>query len=117
MAYIPNAADAFTVYMLAVTYVVNPGRGLQLPDTYLKWYEVRPQDMTFSAEYVQEARDFLRTEVEAGRLKIANQLGFVQLHHCRNVDFLLVTTWCYSNESWETAYVKELATGGRLNSY
>ncbi|MGA7731525.1 MAG: hypothetical protein WCD37_09670 [Chloroflexia bacterium] len=86
--------------------VVMPGEGLVLPSAYLKWYDIYPPDVEISREQVAESRAFLEAEVEAGRLILEGDLGFVLLHRAGGVLLLLVTTWRNTNEMWESVYVK-----------
>lgn len=85
---------------------VTPGKDLSVPDAYLKWYDIYPSDKTLSQELQQESRAFVQLEVEKGKLSIENQLGFVILHSCDSVIFLIIATWCNTNELWKTVYSK-----------
>jgi hypothetical protein len=97
--------------------LVTPGADLGLPGAYLKWYEIRRMLAPISAELVQESRDFLREQMETGRLGIENQVGFVVLHRGDGPSgpntylMLMVMTWRNTNELWQTVYTQDL-TGG-----
>jgi hypothetical protein len=67
--------------------------------------------MPIAPELNTEAREFLLGEIASGRLGQTGELGFVILHDCGDVAFLLVSTWRNSNELWETAYVKQADNG------
>lgn len=96
-----------------VTKSITPGPGLALLQAYLKWYDVRQPDVEIPVELDAEGRDFLRAEVEAGRLAIDGELGFVICHRCGDsFSFLLVCTWRNQNEMWETVYGQDVAAGG-----
>src|SRR5262249_3496173 len=96
-----------------VAKLVTPGEDLRLPNAYLKWYDIRLPDVEISQEQVAESRAFLEAEVEAGRLKIEGELGFVLLHRAGPVLLLMPTTWRNTNELWESVYVKDVTqTGG-----
>ncbi|MEU4238539.1 hypothetical protein [Actinoplanes sp. NPDC026619] len=90
-----------------VTKVAAPGPPLTLPDVYLKWYRLHREDQVISVD----AHAFLATEITAGRLPLAGDLGFV-VHHLSgdHVHLLLVCTWRGNNEMWETVYARDLRT-------
>jgi hypothetical protein len=83
-----------------------------LPGCCLKWYDIWPADVTIAAKQREDARSFLKEEIESRRLLIESDLGFVLLHHCGQVILLLVVTWRNTNEMWESVYVKDLQTNG-----
>jgi hypothetical protein len=88
--------------------VAEPGAGLSLAGGYLKWYEIRRPHVEMPPALIRESREFLQTETASDRLRLHNQLGFVELHHCTSVAFLLVFTWNNDNEMWMTVYIKDL---------
>lgn len=92
--------------------LVTSGNDLCLPHAYLKWYDICRSDEVLSQELYQESRAFVQSEVETGRLNIENQLGFVLLHSCETVVFLIVSTWCNTNELWKTVYLKDRTRSG-----
>jgi hypothetical protein len=96
-----------------VTKQIAAGPPLVLPETYLKWYELRRADQTIDAAVGALARDFLGAEVAAGRLAIAGDLGFA-VHHLsgEHIHLLLVFTWRGNNEMWETVYLKDARLNG-----
>jgi hypothetical protein len=85
---------------------VTPGKGLRIPHAYLKWYDIYRSDTPPAQELRQESRAFVQSEVETGKLNIENQLGFVILHSCESVIFLIVATWQNTNELWKTVHSK-----------
>lgn len=97
--------------------LVTVGADLSLPSAYLKWYDIRRHAVDMPPELERESRTFLCEEVEAGRLVIDRQLGFVELHHCTTVAFLLVFTWNNDNELWETHYIKDLGADGPFQRF
>ena len=76
-------------------------------DGQLKWYNIYREQAAIAGEVQQEARDFLCGEVTSGRLPIASELGFVILHRTGDAFLLLVCTWRYDNELWETVYLSD----------
>ena len=48
--------------------IAEPGEDIALPDGYLKWYDVRPEQAVIPAEIRAEAREFLQSESGSGRL-------------------------------------------------
>ena len=109
---IPNLSQLGNIVPEGYLYYekrVTPGDDLALPNAYLKWYDLCPDDAPITPEQAAEARAFLAAEVEAGRLKLADQLGFVILHWAGSVLLLLLTTWANTNEMWEAVYVKPAA--------
>jgi hypothetical protein len=89
-----------------VQKLVRPNVGLVLPNAWLKWYDISRPGIDLD-EAGREAREFLLDEVEANRLQLGNRLGFVLLHHCASMAFLIVLTWNNENELWQTVYEKE----------
>ena len=57
--------------------IVRPGAGLNLSNAYLKWYDLYPSDAEITLEQVSECRAFIASEVDAGRLNLNGDLGFV----------------------------------------
>ncbi len=90
--------------------LVRAGTDLVLPDAYLKWYEIGLEGVDLS-ELAQESRALLEAESAAGRLRLENQLGFLEVHHCNYVAFLIVCTWNNNNELWQTVFIKDLDAG------
>jgi hypothetical protein len=87
---------------------ITPGDDLIAGDAHLKWYDIRRADAVISDEAQRDARAFVEAEIEAGRLNIQDELGFVILHLCgESFFFLIISTWRSANELWETVYAKE----------
>lgn len=99
--------------------IITPGDDLVLPNAYLKWYDLYPDDAPITAEQSAEARAYLAAEVEAGRLKLADELGFVILHRAGSMLLLMLMTWRQTNEIWESVYFKsvEQADGYRPTEF
>ena len=96
-----------------VPKIAVPGEDILLPDGYLKWYDVRVEHAMIPDEVRAEARAFLQSESESGRLKLDGDLGFVIFHLCgESFYFLIVCTWRNQNEMWETLYAQDLQHGG-----
>jgi len=91
--------------------IVTPGEDLALTNAYLKWYDLYPDDAVITAEQADGARAFLVKEVEAGRLTLGGELGFVILHRAGSVLLLLLTVWRNTNEMWEAVYMKPAVEG------
>src|SRR5947209_3449864 len=87
--------------------LTTPGADFPLPNAYLKWYNTYRPEGGLSPEAVEESRVFLQQEVDQGRVKLDGELGFVVLHFCDAVVFLIIATWRNVNELWDTVYVKE----------
>jgi hypothetical protein len=96
-----------------VAKAITPAAALQLPDAYLKWYQLCRADQAISAAMDTEARVIVRDEAAAGRLPISGDLGFA-IHHLSGefIHLLLVLTWRSNNEMWETAYYRDVRDGG-----
>jgi hypothetical protein len=106
---IPNLNDLGNVVPGGYAYyekLVRPDEGLSLPNAFLKWYDLYPSDAEITREQVDECRAFIEAEVDAGRLKLDGDLGFVILHRAGSVLLLLITTWRNTNEMWESVYAK-----------
>jgi hypothetical protein len=91
--------------------LVIPSEDVNLPNAYLKWYNIRRLDLAITPELEEETHTFIRHEVESGRLQLKDDLGFVILHLAGSVAMLMVCTWRNENEIWETVYHKYLDTG------
>ena len=97
--------------------LIAPGPTLRLGRTPLKWYEIRRPDATMPEGLDEFTRAFLRAEVEARRLDLEGQPGFVMLHladsngRANSVALLLVSTWNQANELWESVYWKPVDGG------
>jgi hypothetical protein len=90
--------------------LVRSGTDLVLPDAFLKGYEISLEGVDLT-ELSRESRGFLESESAADRLQLENQLGFLEVHHCTSVAFLIVCTWNNVNELWQTVFVKDLDAG------
>jgi hypothetical protein len=97
--------------------MITPGLAFRLGRADLKWYEIRRPDAPIPDGLVGETQGFLRAELEARRLDIDGQPGFVMLHLAdskagpNSVALLLVSTWRFANELWESVYWKPLDGG------
>jgi hypothetical protein len=87
---------------------VRPGPALETADVYLKWSLIEPESMPITPTQVNEAQTFLLEELNTGRLKLHNEVGFVVQHRCAKVLILYVCTWRGDNEVWETLYHTQL---------
>jgi hypothetical protein len=86
---------------------IYPGGNLTLPDACLKWYDIRRADQAATPEVSDEAREFLRAEVAAGRLAFRKEIGFVLLHRDGEKYFMLVCVWREKNEMWQGLFFKD----------
>lgn len=86
---------------------ITPAPAFEAAGLHLKWYDIAFTFLAVSPELNAEARQFLSGEIESGQFRGAQELGFVILHDCGDVVFLLASTWRNSNELWETIYVKQ----------
>ncbi|HXH39099.1 MAG TPA: hypothetical protein VNN08_10765 [Thermoanaerobaculia bacterium] len=104
-----NVPDSYEHY----PKLIVPSDDLIVAEAHLKWYDIMREDAAISAPVKREAREFLRSEVEGGRLNISGDLGFVIFHLCgESFFFLIVCTWRNTNELWETVYSKDTAAPG-----
>jgi len=107
-------SKSFSTDYVHHTRYVQPGPDFILPDIRLKWYEIHRPEVELPVGLSDESRQFIKEEVEAGRLPLANESGFVMLHlgdepSSRNTfAMLFVCTWRYGNELWRTLYTKSL---------
>ena len=83
---------------------VRPGPALETSDVYLKWSLIEPESLPITPTQVNYAQEFLLEELNSGRLKLHNEVGFVVQHRCAKVLILCVCTWRGDNEVWETLY-------------
>lgn len=111
---IPNlsALGAITAEYQHYDKHVESGADLSLPGAYLKWYDIHRTPAGMPPALIQESRAYLLAEATTGNLRFTNQLGFIELHHCVTVAFLLVCSWNNDNELWMAQYVKDLENGG-----
>jgi hypothetical protein len=106
---IPNLAHLGNVVPEGYRYyqkTVTPRDGLALPNAYLKWYDLYPPDAPITPDQASHALAFLRSEADAGKLDLRDNLGFVILHRAGSSLLLLVTTWRNTNEMWLSSYYK-----------
>lgn len=96
--------------------IITPGEDLVLPGAYLKWYDLYPDEDPITETQSADTRAFLASEVEAGRLKLQDELGFVILHRAGSVLLLLLTTWRNTNEMWESVWWKPAEGEGRYKT-
>ena len=89
----------------------TPGELLNIKGASLKWYNLNPPETKITEQQVQEAKAFLKSDAESGRLKLEGELGFAILHLAGDYLLLLVSTWRRTNEIWETSYWKKV--GGK----
>jgi hypothetical protein len=87
-----------------VEKIMQPAAALIAPGLYQKWYLVHPPERQFSAGDIADAQDFMRAEVEGGRLALLNEVGFTVQHRCASVDIFYVCSWRGNNELWESIY-------------
>jgi hypothetical protein len=92
--------------------VARPGEALVTPAVYLKWYDIYYEETPFAPQLVDEAHSFLLAELEAGRLALKNEIGFVVHHQCSGAYILYICPWRNENELWETIYIKDLTANG-----
>ncbi len=108
---IPDQFETLDPEYRSYRKTVRPGVDLMLPDAYLKWYDIAAEGVDLG-RLGQEARAYLEGEHQAGRLRLQDRLGFLELHHCDAVAFLIVFTWNNNNEMWQSAWAKDLANDG-----
>jgi hypothetical protein len=112
-----SAIGAITPGFQHINKLVTAEADHSLPAAYLKRYDIRRHDVDMPPGLARESREFLRAEVEAGRLFINHQVGFVDLHHCTTSLFLLVFTWNNDNEPWAMHHTKSLQDAGSIQRF
>ncbi|RJQ75783.1 hypothetical protein D5S17_20505 [Pseudonocardiaceae bacterium YIM PH 21723] len=83
---------------------IVPADDLILPGAHLKWYDIYLAGRDTPAEVRDQAREFLKTEVDAGRLEFRDELGYAMLHLDGEGYFLLVIVWRNTNEMHQVLY-------------
>jgi hypothetical protein len=91
---------------------VEPRAALETDGFAFKWYDIGFAERPLSPELHDEARNLLVNEIASEAIESTGQTGFVLLHDCGDVVFLLISTWCGNNELWESVYVKRPELGG-----
>ncbi len=107
----PNTTSPVREDFAYTQKLVRRVEDLVLSNAWLKWYEISRPGVDLG-DLGSEARQFLRDEVRQGRLRLEQRFGFVLLHHCSDVVFLIVLTWNNDNELWQTTFVRELDGNG-----
>jgi len=92
--------------------VVAPGKPLELPGLYLKWYEVRCPDVIVPLPFIRETRKFIERELSSDKFNKGHGIGFVVLHDSSPYTYLLIGIWNGVQEMWETLYIKETESDG-----
>jgi hypothetical protein len=87
-----------------VAKLVESSDDLSLPTAYLKWYDIRREDLVVDPDVRLRARDFIAVEAEVGGLVLDNELGFVIFHRSGDGYFLIVCTWRNANEMHQTMW-------------
>lgn len=91
---------------------IIPSDGIDLGNTYLKWYDIARADAPIDPDLQDEARAFLQSEAKRGALKLNDELGFVFLHRCgESFYFLCANSWRNNNELWSTVYYADESVG------
>jgi hypothetical protein len=109
-------SKSFTTDYVHHQRIAVPGPDFVLPSIQLKWYQIHRPGVEISDVLIEESRRFIKVEIEGGRLKIANEFGFVMLHlgdepPSRNTfAMLFACTWRNNNELWRTLYTKSLGS-------
>ena len=107
---LPHLENLGNVVPEGYTYyekLVTPGEDLSLPRAYLKWYDIYAPGAEITPDAATRTRAFLASEIEAGRLALEGDLGFVLLHRADPGLLLLVITWRQTNEMWVSLYMQD----------
>lgn len=83
---------------------------LTIPGGWLKWYDIALPEVDLSLTS-EDARAWLNALIAAGNAPFHDEVGFVEVHYCTDVVFLIVSTWRHENELWQSAWVQELNVG------
>ncbi len=105
---IPHLASLGNVVPEGYLYyekIITPGEDLSLPNAYFKWYNIYPPDAEITPEQVAESRAYL----QAARLNLKDELGFVILHRAGQMLLLMLMTWRNTNEIWESVFFKDVS--------
>ncbi len=81
------------------------------PDIHLKWYTLAVPDRLHSDGEISRAQSFIASEIDAGRLELRDEMGFVVQHRVAAADIFYVCSWNGNNELWETHYYCPTDTG------
>lgn len=77
---------------------------LEWSGSWLKWYEIAPEGIDLTA-VSHECRALVQES--SGDFDLQGCPGFVEVHHCTEVVFLIVMTWTNENELWQSVWVRE----------
>ncbi len=86
---------------------VEPRELLVLPGAVLKWYNVGRPGTEIPSILEEEGRRFLATEIAADRFTLGHGFGWVVLHDCQGVTFLILGIWNGHNECWQVAFARD----------
>lgn len=98
--------DHLAEYSGYVQKLVWRSDDLELRDSWLKWYEIGPEGVDLAAVSA-ECRTLVTTLETTGELDVQGCPGFVEVHYCSEVVFLIVMTWTNENELWQSVWVRE----------
>jgi hypothetical protein len=85
---------------------IHPGEDLVVPGAYFKWYDIREAAQEATPEISEQARDYLRSEVDAGNMVFRNELGFAMLHRDGGY-YLIVAVWRSKDELWTGIFFRD----------
>lgn len=97
--------------------LVTPGESLAIPGVLLKWYELRRHEVEMPHDLAESARATVRRELEAGRIDTGYGLGFVVIHDCNPITYLIVGIWKSHNELWESIYLHDREGSARFEPF
>lgn len=102
-----GVSDGYQHYSKRIT----PRAGMEFPDIRLKWYDIGYLEFPVADDLHREARTHISSEIESGAIDATGEIGFVVLHDCGEIVFLMMGSWRGNNELWETVYLKRPESG------
>jgi hypothetical protein len=84
--------------------VITPRDGIYLPECRLKWYDIGYKEFPVSSDLHADAREVVIEAVSSAAPGTFGDVGFVVLHDCGEIVFLMLGTWRGNNELWQTIF-------------
>lgn len=97
--------------------LVTPAEPLVIPGVVLKCYTLRPHGVEMPEGLTEVARATVRRELEAGQIDTGYGLGFVVIHDCNPITYLIVGIWKSHNELWESIYLHDREGSARFEPF
>ena len=93
---------------------ITPSLEFEAPAIRLKWYDIGYREFPVSSDLHADAREVVIEAVSTATPGTFGDVGFVVLHDCGEIVFLMLGTWRGNNELWQTIFEHrpEEAAGG-----